>query len=306
MIRKKDLKKSYPRGRFARLAGMNSTSWLLHLVKGTKNLSADSAIRMAKALKLAKAEADYFEVMVPFTQARTNGVKDHYYQRMLGLKRKLKIAKIGEEQYDYYTKWYHPVIRSMVSKVDFRDGKGGYDFNLLARCLLPAISARDAKKSVQLLEKLGMIAGGKDGKYVQSSAVISTGDEVASLNVINYHKQVSRLAEGAHDLSAKEERDISALTLGVSEEDFQRIKARIQAFRKGIMDMAMDSADPDRVYQLNFQLFPWARDPRNEARVPLARVPGGFPGRAGRGPGGLAGFRMRGQGGDGGRRHRDR
>jgi len=82
---------------------------------------------------------------------------------------------------------------------------------------------------------------------------------VASLNIINYHKQVSRLAEGAHDISAKEERDISALTLGISEEDFQRIKARIQAFRKEIMDIAMASSEPDRVYQLNFQLFPVGR-----------------------------------------------
>ncbi|MDB5047326.1 MAG: hypothetical protein JWO30_397 [Fibrobacteres bacterium] len=241
---------------FSRLTGMNSTSWLLHLIKGTKNLSADSVIRVAKALKLNKAEADYFEMMVPFTQARTNGVKDHYYQRMLGQKRKLKIAKIGEEQYDYYTKWYHPVVRSLVSKVDFRDGRRGHDFGALARCLVPPISARDAKKSVQLLEKLGLIVLGKDGAYTQSSAIISTGDEVASLNIVNYHKQVSRLAEGAHDLSSKEERDISALTLGISEEDFLRIKARIQAFRKEIMDMAMASASPDRVYQLNFQLFP--------------------------------------------------
>jgi uncharacterized protein (TIGR02147 family) len=241
---------------FSRLTGMNSTSWLLHLIKGSKNLSADSIIRVAKALKMTKAESEYFEMMVPFTQARTNGVKDHYYQRMLGLKRKLKISKLGEEQYDYYTKWYHPVIRSMVSKVDFRDGEGGHDFGLLGRCLMPPISARDAKKSVQLLERLDLIVAGKDGRYTQSNAVISTGDEVASLNIINYHKQVSRLAEGAHDLSTKEERDISALTLGISEEDFLRIKARIQAFRKEIMDVAMGSETPDRVYQLNFQLFP--------------------------------------------------
>ncbi|HKP98472.1 MAG TPA: TIGR02147 family protein [Fibrobacteria bacterium] len=241
---------------FARLAGMNSTSWLLHLIKGTKNLSADSVLRVSKALKLGKAESEYFEMMVPFTQARTNGVKDHYYQRMLGLKRKLKIAKIGEEQYDYYTKWHHPVIRSLVSKVDFADGRGGHDFAKLGRCLLPPISAREAKKSVQLLERLGLIARGKGGKYTQSNAVVSTGDEVASLSVVNYHKQVSRLAEGAHDRSTKEERDISALTLGVGEEDFQRIKARIQAFRKEIMDLAMASSAPDRVYQLNFQLFP--------------------------------------------------
>jgi uncharacterized protein (TIGR02147 family) len=232
---------------FSKLTGMNSTSWLLHLIKGSKNLSEETVARVAKALKLNKAETEYFQMMVPFTQARTNGVKDHYYQRMLGLKRKLKIAKIGEEQYDYYLKWYHPVIRSLVSKLDF-----GEDFAMLARCLLPPIPARDAKKSV----KLGLIARGKDGKWAQNSAAISTGDEVSSLSIINYHKQVSRLAEGAHDISTKEERDISALTLGVGEEDFKAIKARIQAFRKEIMDMAMASHAPDRVYQLNFQLFP--------------------------------------------------
>lgn len=236
---------------FSKLTGMNSTSWLLHLIKGTKNLSAESVVRVSKALKLSKAEGEYFEMMVPFTQARTNGVKDHFYQRMLGLKRKLKIAKIGEEQYDYYLKWYHPVIRSLVSKLDF-----GEDYAMLARCLMPPIPAREAKKSVKLLERLGLIARGKDGRWAQISAAISTGDEVSSLSVINYHKQVSRLAEGAHDLSAKEERDISALTLGVGEEDFRRIKGRIQAFRKEIMDMAMASSAPDRVYQLNFQLFP--------------------------------------------------
>jgi uncharacterized protein (TIGR02147 family) len=243
---------------FARLAGMNSTSWLLHLIKGTKNLSADSMVRIAKALKLGKAETEYFEMMVPFTQARTSGVKDHYYQRMLGLKRRLKIANISEEQYEYYSRWYHPVVRSMVSKVDFSGGGGkkAPDFARLGRSLVPPISAREAAKSVALLEKLGFIAADNQGRYTQSQAVISTGDEVSSLNVVNYHKQVSRLAEEAHDRSAKEERDISALTLGVGEEDFRRIKARIQAFRKEIMEMAQAAETPDRVYQLNFQFFP--------------------------------------------------
>lgn len=241
---------------FARLAGMNSTSWLLHLIKGTKNLSAESAIRVAKALKLNKSETEYLELMVPFTQARTNGAKAHYYQRMLGIKRKLKIAKIGEEQYDYYTKWYHPVVRSMVSKVEFTDGDGGHDFSILGRCLMPPIPAREARKSVLLLEKLGLISRDGNGRYSQSSAVISTGDEVASLNVVNYHKQVSRLAEGAHDLSVKEERDISALTLGINAADVPRIKERIQAFRKEIMDLAAASEAADRVYQINFQMFP--------------------------------------------------
>lgn len=240
---------------FSRLAEMNSTSWLLHLIKGSKNLSPESAGRVAKALKLHKAEAEYFELLVPFTQARTNGVKDLYYSRMLGLKRKLKIARLGEEQYEYFTKWYHPVLRSLVPKLDAAPGRE-LDYARLGRCLIPPIPARDAKKSVRLLEKLGMLHRGADGKWAMSNAVLSTGDEAASLNVVNYHKQVSRLAESAHDASPKEERDISALTLGMGEAEFRKIKARIQAFRKEIIDIALSSEAADRVYQLNFQFFP--------------------------------------------------
>jgi uncharacterized protein (TIGR02147 family) len=242
---------------FSKLAEMNSTSWLLHLIKGTKNLSAGSLQRVAKALKLNKAETEYFELLVPFTQARTNGAKDHYFGRMLGLKRKLKIARIGEEQYEYYTKWYHPVIRSLITKVDFGAGPDGApDYARLAHCLIPPIPAREAKKAVQLLEKLGLIAREPDGKWAQASAVISTGDEVASLNVANYHRQVSRLAENAYDLSPREERDISALTLGVGEAEFRKIKARLQAFRKEMIDIALSADAADRVYQLNLQFFP--------------------------------------------------
>jgi uncharacterized protein (TIGR02147 family) len=239
---------------FSELTGMNSTSWLLHLIKGSKNLSQDTAQRIAKGLKMGKAEADYFELMVPFTQAKTNEAKDRIYQRMLGLKRKLKIAKIGEEQYDYFTKWYHPVVRSLVTKVDF-----GEDWGALGRCLLPPISPSEARKSVRLLEKLDLIVRGADGRWQHKNAVVSTGDEVASLNIVNYHRQVSRLAEAAHDRTTREERDISALTLGISEEDFAIIKARIQAFRKEVMELALASKAPDRVYQLNFQFFPVGR-----------------------------------------------
>lgn len=239
---------------FAEMTGMNSTSWLLHLIKGTKNLSQDTSLRIAKALKLNRAETEYFELMVPFTQAKTSAAKDQIYQRMLGLKRRLKIVKIGEEQYDYYVKWYHPVVRSLVTKVEFGD-----DFAKLARCLMPPITPGEAKKSVKLLEKLNLIMRGPDGRYVHKNAVVSTGDEVASLNVINYHKQVSRLAEAAHDRASRDDRDISALTLGISEEDFKIVKARIQAFRKEIMELALASKDADRVYQLNFQFFPVGR-----------------------------------------------
>jgi len=244
---------------FANLAGMNSTSWLLNLINGKKNLSSDTIIQVAKALKLNKTETQFLEALVPFTQAKTNDVKDHYYQKLIFLKKKLKITNLNEDQYDYYTKWYHPVIRSLVTKMDFTKGKKNHDFALLGSCLIPPISAAEAKKSVQLLEKLNLIQKDGSGKYTLLDSIISTGDETSSINIINYHKRVSRLAEIAHDLSPKEERDISSLTLGINEKNFHLIKSRIQNFRKEIMNLAIGSEDSDRVYQLNFQFFPMAK-----------------------------------------------
>jgi uncharacterized protein (TIGR02147 family) len=239
---------------FSKSAGMNSSSWLLHLIKGTKNLSNNSIGKVAKTLGLTGSEAEYFEVLVHFTQAKDTNTSDYFYRKMLACRKSLNCARLSEDQYDYYKKWYHPVIRSLVSKVRF-----GTDYKLLASKLIPQITPAEAKVSVALLARLGLIKKDGSGNWIQAEPIISTGDEVLSLNVVNYHKQVSRLAEDAFDRSVREERDISALTLGISAEAFNRIKARIQSFRKEIMEIAGESDDPDRVFQMNLQFFPVSR-----------------------------------------------
>lgn len=236
---------------FSKSAGMNSSSWLLHLIKGTKNLSDGSILKVTKTLGLTESEAEYFEVLVHFTQAKDNDTRDYFYRKMLACKKNLNIAQLSEDQYDYYNKWYHPVIRSLVSKVKFGD-----NYKLLGSRLIPQISPSEAKASVALLIRLGLIKKDDSGNWVQAEPIVSTGDEVISLNVVNYHKQVSRLAEDAFDRSVREERDISALTLGISTEAFNRIKVRIQSFRKEIMEIARESDNPDRVFQMNLQFFP--------------------------------------------------
>jgi uncharacterized protein (TIGR02147 family) len=239
---------------FSKMAGMNSSSWLLHLIKGIKNLSNESIIKISKVLNLSSSEGEYFELLVHFTQAKDNDTKDYFYRKLLACKKSLNMAQISEEQYDYYTKWYHPVVRSLVSKVAFGD-----DYGLLAARLVPRITGAEAKESVALLAKLGLIKKDDAGNWIQAEPILSTGDEVMSLNIVNYHKQVSKLTENAFDHSTREERDISALTLGISSETFGRIKTRLQSFRKELMEIVKESENPDRVYQLNLQFFPVSR-----------------------------------------------
>jgi uncharacterized protein (TIGR02147 family) len=226
----------------------------MHLIRGTKNLSEASAQRIAAVLNFSNRETDYFCLLVGFTQARDSETKNRFYASMIDLKKRLKIMRITEEQYAYYLKWYHPVIRSLVSKVNWND-----DFARLAKKLLPPISATEAKRSVALLLKLGFIEKDALGKWTQKSDAVSTGGEVQSLNIVNYHKQVTKLAEDAFERTPRELRDIASLTMGINKDDVRLIKTKLQEFRKQLMEIARASENPDRVYQLNFQLFPVSR-----------------------------------------------
>lgn len=251
---KKKSTEGYTYRDFSRAAGMNSSSWLLHLIRGTKNLSENSALKAARAAGLSDDESEFFLLLVRFTQAKRSPEKDRFFQEMLFWREEKGSHRIGRHQYEYYTRWYHPVLRSLVDKVDWHD-----DYALLGRKVVPPISASQARQSVALLKRLKLIDKDEHGAWHRSSQMISTGDEVDSLNVRNYHKQVSELAKDAYDNSDQSQREISALTLGVGEKEFSQIKERIAEFRKELIELVREADSPDRVYQLNLQFFPVSR-----------------------------------------------
>ena len=54
--------------------------------------------------------------------------------------------------------------------------------------------------------------------------------------------------------------------MGVSGEAYDKILAELEACRKRIVQIALDSRKVERVYRLNLQLFPltWGEDKDNE------------------------------------------
>ena len=77
------------------------------------------------------------------------------------------------------------------------------------------------------------------------------------------------LAKRALDQLPREQRDISSLTLCVAESTLPVIKERIREFRRELLQLAELEALPERVVQLNFQMFPLSRRrPPEAARKP--------------------------------------
>jgi uncharacterized protein (TIGR02147 family) len=137
-------------------------------------------------------------------------------------------TKIREEQYEYYAAWYHSAIRSLIGIYGF---KGNYES--LSRMVSPPISPSQAEKSVELLKKLGLIEKCSHGSYQVSSKAITSGDLPSfTLAVANFQQETMKLAWEAHDRYPKDKRNISSVTLGISERGVEEITKEMKMNRQ--------------------------------------------------------------------------
>ena len=76
----------------------------------------------------------------------------------------------------------------------------------------------------------------------------------------NFQLATLDLAKESIDRFTKEERDISTLTLSFSKEIYETIHERLKGFRREILELVKnDPGRVDKVYQVNFQIFPLSR-----------------------------------------------
>lgn len=237
---------------FSRRAGFEAINFIGLVIRGKRNLGLASVRKVGKALELKKDELEYFENMIQMNQAETNEEKNYFYRRMSASKKYLEVHGLQRDQYEFYSKWYYTVIREMVGLPSFRE-----DAAWIARRVRPAISPEEAKATLALLIRLGLVERGPDGRLRQVNAHLSTPAEVGHLGVVNFHHEMIDRAKEAIELSNPLHRDISALTLALTPEKFRIAKERITAFRRELHALLASSAEDagHAIFQINFQLF---------------------------------------------------
>lgn len=250
-VEQKKAKKHFSHRYFAKRAKVNSSGLYQNITKGRQGLSRNLIIKFSEAMSLSKKEQAYFESLVFFNDAKTVEEKKLYFEKMISC-RESKARMLDKYQYEYYSKWYYSAIREMMSFWRIKD-----QYEEIAKFLNPSIRPDQVKKSLKILEKLGLAQKDDDGFYRQSGSIVTTGAEVQSLNVANYQRSMQKLALEAYDRHPAKTRDMSTLSLSVNEELFQTIKAEIIAFRKKLLNFEQRHISrSDRVYQINMQCFP--------------------------------------------------
>ena len=243
---------------FSKKANINTSSFLFHVIQGKKNLTKNTIVKISNAIGLNKEESEYFENLVFFNQAESITEKTYYYSRLIDVRRPLAIEKVEKDRYEYYSKWYHSVIREVVTFFDFQN-----DFQALGKFLIPPITEREARDSIHLLERLGFIELDKDGLYHQTSNLIATRPGFPDSFIIQkFQLEMLSVAMKAYDEISLQERISTSTTFSISEKTFELLKLRTREFQREVMEIAKIDNDQNRAYQISVNLFPVSKSKR--------------------------------------------
>lgn len=238
--------------------GLHATH-LIRLFNKKRHLDEKSIPPFLTLCGFNDREGAYFAALVAYNKSRSDQQKKVAWERLLK-SMSVETRALAADQYELFQHWYYGAVRILLSFHPFRG-----DYKELARRLSPTITVAEARKAVKLLERLGLIAGKEDGSYKLTDQFISTGAAWKTLAVRNFQAETLRLAKESLERHAKEDRDISTVTIAVSRQALPELKDRIAEFRKSLLGMVKESPDYDEVYQFNVQLFPLTRKPEVEA-----------------------------------------
>jgi uncharacterized protein (TIGR02147 family) len=243
----------------AQTFGFTSPNFLKLVMDAKRNISKEAAAQIAKGLGLKKKEAEYFCYIVFFSQAKTEIDKNYYFGLIASLRSRTNITSIGPDQFAYFREWYYPVVRELV-----KEKHEPLDYDALSKAMNKKVSAVKIRKAVDFLKKLGLIALDENSSYQLSSSLLNTENELQSYAIRQYHKKVLNCTQWALDETPPEQREVSHLTIKISQQGFGKIKKRIQEFREELLQLVSDDRAADGVYHVNFQFYPIAKDTEGE------------------------------------------
>jgi uncharacterized protein (TIGR02147 family) len=243
----------------AREAGFSSPNFFKLVMDGDRNLSSDSIDKFAKALKLDREGKRFFADLVAFEQAEDVHERNEAFERVAASRRFRQARRIDSTMFEYLSHWYHPAIRELAALDEFRR-----DAEWISAKLSPSVSVDKVEASLDLLFGMGLLVEDEDGAISRGDPSLTTGHEVGSLAIGNYHRQMLQRAADSIEDVPRQMRNINAVTVCINPERVPEIKERIQAFRETLIDFCDRDEDPQTVFQINFQLFPLSGVPNEE------------------------------------------
>lgn len=249
----KKTKPGFSHRAFSQWAGFKAPNQLLLIMTGERNIALSSIGKYTNVLKLGQIEKKYFELLVKFNQSKDMPSKAEYFQE-LSVYWLRRGDMLEAEQHKYLTNWYYAAVREMVNLRGFQEN-GRWISKRLGGLITPA----QANKAIRILLELKLLSRNENGRLVQVSNYVTTGDEVQSITAFLFHEQMMKLALESLKEKPSSERNLTSLTFSLKRENYSAVIDGIIELKKRIITMLQNRKiqnEDDDVYQLNIHLFP--------------------------------------------------
>lgn len=232
----------------------SSSSLLPAVLKGRRNLSQNLRVKFSKALKLAERDANYFDVLVQFNQAKGMSEKNFFFTQLSKF-RTSRAHVLNETQFEFFSKWYYSAIRSFFSMET-----GERNPVAIAARLFPEVTPAQVEDAIRLLLSLELIKKTANG-YAVTEKHISTPKDVQARTAREHMLELTRMSMEILDKTPAALRQYNALMFTVSPQGFETVKERIRSFLEELREILDRDQGEDRIYSLTLQLFPNSRLP---------------------------------------------
>ena len=249
---KKKLNPHFSYQLFAQRAGLKNRGFLFGIINSSKKLSKLHCFRLSKALGHSKKEAEYFENIVFFNQAKNDEQRHYFLEQALKCKRTtVRVTRlVKKDEFEYLSKWYHSAIRAFIEVYPVND-----DYEELSRVLSPPITPLQAKNSIRLLQRLNLISRKKNGTFYIKQKNIKASDEITQDIRNRYYTEYNTLARNAINSHDPSSREITSLTLGISKKTRQTICKEIRQLKERIIELADNDEDAECIYHYQHVFF---------------------------------------------------
>ena len=243
LTRRQKVNPRYSQRAFARQMGIGSGE-LSELLKGKRNLSLRSALKISKALGLNSSETRRLIEMAQLDRGEKMGAGNLFGMQAVELK------KLALDVFEIVSDWYCFGILNLALTEGFR-----WNEVYISRRL--GISVPEVRIAIQRLERVGLLEP-SNGSWIVKETDLSTVSEIPSAAVRQFHKQMLQKCIDALELVDVAERDITGISFAVDPKDLPEIKADISRFQDELAQKYC-SRKKKEVYHLEIGLIPLTR-----------------------------------------------
>jgi uncharacterized protein (TIGR02147 family) len=225
-----------------------SPSLLSDVMKGNKNLSAETAVQVAGALKFTHEETEYFTILVQIEGTKSADLKARLFERLRSLRPKAPVYDLSVEVFRTISEWYHLPILELTHVTSF-------ELTAASAAKALGISTAEADAAIERLLRLELLEKNAAGKLKKSDSFLLTSSAVPSEALRRFHGQMLKKAVESLAEQTPKEKFVGSETFAFDEKNLAKASKLLEECFSKIIDLAGSSRSKSAVYHLGIQMF---------------------------------------------------